>query len=273
MKLLRVFPRRTSYTPQDALAVIGDPGLFEPPPFDAIAVSCVFTWDKAEAERLRHAWAERYPDVSVMIGGPAFAARGAEFCPGRFVKRGVSISSRGCPGKCPWCFVPSREGPLRLLPIATGNIINDNNVLAWPRVHFEKLCQMLQGQRRIRFAGGFEASRLTVWHIERLRRLSIEEVFFAADHDRALPAVRKASRALGLSRRKMRCYVLIGYKESIDQAARRLENVWDAGLLPFAQLYRDPYDSILWMREWKMLARKWSRPAMMKAAHKTRRTI
>ena len=92
VNLLRVFPRRTSYTPTDALAVVGAPGLFEPPPFDEIAVSCTFTWDKAEARRLRDAWQARYPKAIVRVGGPAYDSWGHNFEPGKPLQEEKSLS-------------------------------------------------------------------------------------------------------------------------------------------------------------------------------------
>ena len=51
MRIVRVFPRRTSATPTDDLAFVGDPPLFLPEA-DEVHVSCTFTWDRAEARRL-----------------------------------------------------------------------------------------------------------------------------------------------------------------------------------------------------------------------------
>jgi len=121
-RILRVFPERTALTPTDDLAVIGPPGK-KPglPEFDEIHVSCTFTWQLPQARDIAHCWARRYPKVHTKMGGPACGDPGREFTPGLYVRFGISISSRGCPNKCPWCFVPKREGKLRLLPICTGN--------------------------------------------------------------------------------------------------------------------------------------------------------
>ena len=54
--IARVFPRRTSATPDDELAFVGDPPLFLPAA-DEAHVSCTLTWDRPEAERLARAWA------------------------------------------------------------------------------------------------------------------------------------------------------------------------------------------------------------------------
>ena len=45
-RIIRVFPRKTSYTPDDEMAFIGMPPIIIPE-HDEIHVSCSFTWDKA----------------------------------------------------------------------------------------------------------------------------------------------------------------------------------------------------------------------------------
>ena len=67
--IIRVFPRRTSYTPTDKYAFIGDPPMFRPDA-DEVHISCTFTWDKANAERLRDAWGQYYPVVTLGGGRP-----------------------------------------------------------------------------------------------------------------------------------------------------------------------------------------------------------
>ena len=74
--MIRVFPRRTKWTPIDELAFIGDPPLFRPEK-QSVYVSCVFTWDKDECERLKRSWLRFYSDVRV--GGPAYNDPGDEF--------------------------------------------------------------------------------------------------------------------------------------------------------------------------------------------------
>ena len=56
MNIIRVFPQRTSYTPDDGMAFIGDPPGLLIPPHDEIHISCTFTWEKAECERLKYQW-------------------------------------------------------------------------------------------------------------------------------------------------------------------------------------------------------------------------
>ena len=267
-QLIRVFPRKTSMTPNDAYAFVGDPPLWRPEA-DEVHVSVCFTWDIEEGHRLAEAWAQHYPVVR--IGGPAIYGSRSDFVPGMYLRRGVTITSRGCNRKCPWCFVPTKEGPLCTLPIMPGWIVQDNNLLATPQEHQAQVYAMLRAQgRRVSFPGGLDTRLLTEWAVAQLRTLKIKEVFLAADSKGALSQLREAVGKLGfLSRRQLRCYVLIAYNgETIEEATERLETVWDIGCLPFAQLFQPPDRYIAYPHEWKALARTWSRPASMFASHK-----
>lgn len=262
-KILRVFPRKTAMTPQDDLAFVGDPPLWRPEA-DEVHVSVIFTWDIEEGQRLRDAWANHYPVVR--LGGPALGDPGNGFEAGLYIKPGVVFTSRGCPNRCPWCLVWRREGDLRLLPVTSGYIVQDNNLLATPREHQKQVYAMLRTQRRkVSFPGGLDARLVDDWVADQLRSLKIKELFLAADTKMALVSLRLAIEKLNfLNRRQLRCYVLIGFGgETEAQAQERLKAVWRAGCLPFAQLYQPPDRYIEYSREWRNLARRWSRPAIM----------
>lgn len=54
MRIIRVFPRQTSYTPDDEYAFFDYPPFPDMiPPHDEVHVSCTFTWDKKELKSLR----------------------------------------------------------------------------------------------------------------------------------------------------------------------------------------------------------------------------
>jgi hypothetical protein len=263
-KIVRVFPRRTSYTPTDALAFVGDPPLFRPEA-DEVHISVCFTWDIEEGYRLYEAWSLYYDNVK--IGGPAFGTPCDQFVPDMYVKSGVTFTTRGCNKRCPWCLVPEREGRLREIDdFPPGHIVQDNNLLQASRAHLRKVFAMLRSQGRAAvFAGGLDATLLDDWVVEELRSLRIGEVFLAADTPEALRPLKKAVSKLNfLSRRQLRCYVLLAFGgETIADAEARLREVWEIGCLPFAQLYQPPDKCIEYSREWKALARAWSRPAAM----------
>jgi len=271
-RILRVFPRRTSHTPKDELAFIGDPPMLPFRPYrdevDEVHVSVAFTWDIAEGRRLAAAWAKYFRVVK--LGGPALGEAGNGFTPGLYVKPGVVFTSRGCDNRCPWCLVPLREGRLRLLnPIPEGHVVEDNNFLQCPREHRLAVYRMLERQPRAAvFSGGLQASLVTEGIANEFRDLRIDQVFLAADTQRVLPAVEKAVGKLAfLGREKLRCYVLIGFDgETIEQAEGRLRAVWEMGAMPFAMLYQPPTEQrIDWAPDWRALQKTWTRPAAMKA--------
>jgi hypothetical protein len=272
MQILRVFPRKTSLTPNDDMAVIGDPGLFLPPA-DEVHVSVVFSWDITEGKRLRSAWAQHYPIVK--IGGPAFGNVQDSFIPGMYIRHGVTFTTRGCNNHCPWCQVPEREGKLiEIRDFAEGWIIQDNNLLQASRPHIERVFSMLQNQKHAAvFSGGLQASLLDDWFVEQLRTIRLESVFLAADTIGALRPLEKALNKLtAFDRRKLRVYCMIGKDETIEQSKNRLQAIWEMGGLPFAQLYQPPERYINYAHEWKVLVREWSRPAAMFSVQKQANT-
>ena len=260
MRVLRVFPRRTNATPDDDLAVVGEPGLFRPEA-DEVHVSCAFTWDIPEANRLAHAWSAFYPIVR--RGGPAYGSTPGEFTPGLYMGPGYTITSRGCPNRCPLCFVPGREGPLRVIEIKPGWDVCDNNLLACPRSHVEAVLDMLEGQpKAARFTGGLEACRVTRWFVNRLARMRLDVAYFALDdwehRDHVATAIAMLRAAGGWSdgtaRHKIGVYVLVGYPgDDVESAEIRLRFVMGLGARAFPMYYRGLDSSASRPREWRDL--------------------
>lgn len=266
MKIARVFPTRTSMSPIDEDAYFDLPYWFTPK-YDEVHISVTFTWDLAMADHLAMNW-ERYGKVK--LGSPALDAPGKEFIPGMYLKKGIVITSRGCPNRCPHCFVPGREGKLRELPITEGNIIQDNNLLACSKEHIRKVFAMLKDQKQVDFPGGFEASRVTDKLVEQLRSIRIYQMWLAYDlpgQDKPLKkAVKKLSKYF--NDRHIRCYVLIGYKDdTMEKAEKRLREVYNMGALPFAMLYKDK-DNTPQTKEWKQFQRKWIIPRVIRVRMK-----
>jgi len=265
-RILRVFPRRTSYTPIDELVRIGYPEFWNLE-VDEVHVSCVFSWDRKFCEELREAWSQYYP---TKIGGPAYDCKSDGFIPGKYVKKGIIFTTRGCKFHCPWCLVSKIEGKFRELKnIAIGNVIQDNNILLANRNHLKKVFSMLRAQKNVRFVGGIDVRLLKDWHIENFKSLKIRELWLAFDlWDRerfVIKAIEKLRKA-GFSRNKIRCYVLAGFDEPIQKAEDRLKLAFEIGALPFIQVYRAPTEEKRKMtREERLFVRRWSRPAIIKS--------
>jgi hypothetical protein len=129
---------------------------------------------------------------------------------------------------------------------------------------------MLRGQHAIQFTGGLDARLIDTATADQLRSLRVYQIFLACDTAGSLKSLQRAVRRLAMPRQKLRCYVLIGFNgETISQATARLEDVWGAGCLPFSQLYQPADQWIDYPKEWRDLNRSWSRPAAVKAMHKS----
>ena len=254
-------------TPDDDCSFIGMPGFGHPlPGIRMVEISVTFTWDKAYGERLLQEWQQFYPDVR--LGGPAYDDPGDSFHPGRFLKQGYVITSRGCCRSCWFCMAARREGPIRTLPIAEGSDILDNNLLACPRRHIEEVFGMLRSQRMVRFSGGLDCRLFRPWHAEAIRSLSLRNLWFAYDDPSCQKDLERAVVMLGLSREKMGCYVLAGYPgDTIEKAEIRVRRIYEIGCMPFAMLYRDEAGSRLDLA-WRRWGRQWCRPALIKYAMK-----
>ncbi len=269
MRIIRVFPRKTNATPVDNLVRIGtEPGLFDEA--DEVHVSCTFTWDLPMAEKLSKAWSCVAP---VRIGGPATGEAGGEFVPGRYVKQGYVLTSRGCPNNCWFCSVPKREGSIRELPITEGWNLLDDNLLACSQQHQQQVFAMLKRNKKngpVQFTGGLEAKRLEQWHVDALRDLRPKQMFFAYDTPDDLEPLQRAGEMLlnaGFTTAShcLRAYVLCGWgKDTFEAADKRMRETVAAGFMPMAMLYRDKSGHR--KQEWMRWQRQWARPALIAKA-------
>lgn len=273
MRLLRVFPRKTKATPDDALVRFGPPDMLEfGEGADEVHVSVTFTDDKPKAEALAEAW--QAVDLPVKIGGVAYGDRGDDFVPGRYIKPGYVFTSRGCPRKCWFCSVWKRDPVPRLLPIVDGWNILDDNLLACPEPHVRAVFAMLQRQRRrVEFTGGLEALALEDYQVGLLADLRPRpNCFWAYDPGDAFETLESAARRLiaaGFTARshRMRCYVLIGYpRDTFAAAETRLSDMLRIGFTPMAMLWRPELASQEKWRpapQWRAFQRRWARPSII----------
>lgn len=270
-KIIRVFPHKNSYTPTDSYAFYGDPQpLFPLPEHDEIHISCTFTWDKAYCESLAYQY-ERLTNKPIKLGGVAFGSEAKDFKQGMYIKPNIIFTSRGCNNNCPWCIVPKLEGKLKELPICEGNIIQDNNFLQTSRKHKEKVFEMLKHQHGICFKGGLEADLIDNHFINGLLDIGtrrIKEIWLACDTDSKIPYLKTACeklRKVGFNINKIHCYVL-SYGKDREKDEARARAVYEAGAMPFVQLYRDFSDKKTeYSADWNAWARMWQRPAATEA--------
>ena len=243
MRIARGFPVRTTVTPADELSFVGNPCLLLPLEVDEVHISVSFTWDIPRAERLMKEWRAVAP---VKIGGPGIGMRGENFEPGKYLRPGYTITSRGCNNRCWFCSVWKREGKIRELPMTGGNIVLDDNLLACSDDHIMSVFAMLAKQKhKADFRGGLEAALLKEWHVKCLIDLNCSQIFFAYDTPNDKEPLFEAGRLFkkngwNMVSQVLRCYVLIGYpRDTFEAAKKRLYDTVRAGFMPYAMLYRN----------------------------------
>lgn len=269
MRLIRVFPRKTKATPDDELVRFGPPGMFDEA--DEVHISVTFTYDKPYAEELAEQWRHVAP---TKIGGVAYGDDSLEFIPGRYIRPGYTITSRGCPRRCWFCGVWKKWPEVNVMPIHDGWNVLDDNLLAAPRPHVEAVFAMLRRQKgRVEFTGGLEALSLQDYQVELLASLKPRpNMFFAYDPGDEFGTLEHAARRLldaGFTRasHRMRSYCLIGYpKDTFEAAEKRLRDLTSIGFTPYAMLWQPEHPSQEKHRPgpaWQTFTRRWRRPAII----------
>lgn len=264
-KIIRIFPRRTNATPIDDNVVINrPPGLFDEA--EKIDISVAFTYDLTIAENLFNQWRHV---ATTEIGGPALNKTEGEFVPGKYLKSGYVITSRGCPNRCWFCSVWKRQPVIKELQIKDGWNILDDNLLACSPGHIIKVFEMLKRQdHKPRFTGGLEAKLITKDIALKLKELKPESMYFAYDTpDDYEPLVNagKILKDVGFGKsHDLMCYVLFGYKgDTLEKALQRMIEVIIAGFMPFAMRYRDKNGVYLTDRKYNLFQREWTRPEIV----------
>lgn len=264
MKEIRVFPRKTNATPIDeGVRIAKTPSMFDEA--DEIHISVSFTWDLQYAEWLYNQWKYVAPTD---MGGAAITKNEGDFIPGKFLKAGNVITSRGCPNKCWFCSVWKRNPILKELEIKEGWIIQDDNLLACSDEHIKSVFKMLSQQKeKAVFTGGLEAKRMKSWIADELYKLKPSRIYFAYDTPDDYEPLVEARKILKESGFKdgshdILAYVLIGYpRDTFEQAEERIMDTWKAGYFPYAMLYRDKNGEF--KKEWRRFQRKWILPQII----------
>jgi hypothetical protein len=117
-------------------------------------------------------------------------------------------------------------------------------------------------KKRAVFSGGLEPALLRPWHAELLKSINPKTMYTAYDTKDDYDAIRQMANVLweaGFNPkwRQVKCYCLCGYEgDSFEDAEKRMNQIMDAGFLPFAMLFRG--ESGETEQEWRKFQREWA---------------
>ena len=188
-------------------------------------------------------------------------------------KEAYGFLTRGCPNKCDWCIVPSKEGNIKpyadieeFLQGRKQAILMDNNVLAHEH-GLKQIEKIIKLGVKIDFNQGLDA-RIIAKNKDIAELLSkvkwIRYLRMACDTKSQIPFIEKALENLnhfGFKNYRVFVYVLI---KDIDDALDRISFLKQKGCSPFAQPFRN-FENNTIDKEAKRLARYVNHKAIFKS--------
>lgn len=157
--------------------------------------------------------------------------------------------TRGCPNKCPFCIVHTKEGDIyiecTLLELWDGISKDvtayDNNVLALPDYFAEQAETAIKYHIRIDYNQGLDHRKLTPDIITIMKRMPHKEYRFAFDSPAYYKTVERAIALLkneGINRSLW--YVLVGFNTTFQEDLDRVNFLRERGQQAYIQRFKRP---------------------------------
>lgn len=145
----------------------------------------------------------------------------------------ATFTTRGCVNKCSFCAVPKIEGEfLELENWRPAPVVCDNNLTAASKGHIRRVVDSLKLFPYVDFNQGFEARRFTPDLADMFGELKCH-IRFAFDHWGAEQYVKDAiDLCQQRATKDITIFVLIGFKDTPEEAQAKLEEVRSWGVLP-----------------------------------------
>lgn len=221
---------------------------------DKIYVSCVFDWNRAEAD----CWAN---NPKAIVGGSGYSL--SIVLPPEIEqikpRMNYGFTTRGCIRNCPFCIVPKKEGK----PYIVGTLadlwdgkskeitVMDNNILALPEHFFDIAAEAQSLRVKVDFNQGLDHRLLTPKIAKTLVGMRHKsEIRFAFDNIASKPTVERALCMLkdaGLKNWKSRWYVYIGPSDTWETVYPRMKYLQDMKQLVYVMRDRKVYANPLWI--------------------------
>lgn len=156
-------------------------------------------------------------------------------------------STVGCPNNCAFCGVDKIEPRSVELPQWPDRpVYCDNNILASSRKHFDRVIERLKKHNFADFNQGLDTRLLTKYHADRFSELNNPTLRLAWDtpsQESAFMYAFQLLRNAGIAKKYIRCYVMIGFRDTPENAYYRLTTVKSLGIKLMPMRY-NPLDTL-----------------------------
>jgi hypothetical protein len=161
-------------------------------------------------------------------------------------KHAYGFLTRGCIRKCPWCFVPEKEGDIKpysdiddFIGDYKSAVLMDNNVLASDH-GIRQIEKIIKKGIRVDFNQGLDARLIDDSIAQLLSKVKwIHPLRLACDNSAMKEPIQKAVELLRWHNCKPERYSVYTLIKDIDESLERIRFLKGMALDPFAQVYRD----------------------------------
>lgn len=172
----------------------------------------------------------------------------------QIVDAGIGFTSRGCIRKCPFCFVPKKEGVFRqdseikdiINPRSNVIILHDNNLTADPHC-IDKLHEIRDRNLIVDINQGCDVRLMTPEIAQAMSEVHhLRSLHYAWDlmgfEEQVIEGIKIMSRFIPAS--KHMCFCLVGFNTSFEEDMYRVKKLQSLGVRPYIMRYNERRDDI-----------------------------
>lgn len=244
--------------------------------WDSVWISCVFTWNRELAFKVKTYYESL--GASVRIGGSGVSlttklSEPIEAMPPDYDlyddDRAIGFVQRGCIRKCQFCIVSQKEGRLAdnqyrplesWVPEGFNKIMLLDNEFAAMPYEWDVLDQVQWNDWKLSITQGYDLRCMTkekaeclAWNKPWDLKFGEHRLYVAWDYFFIEPYVRRGIEMLldaGFKGKEIMCYCLAGFNTTHDQDRFKFELLWGKyGVLPFVMRYNLRKDDP-WLNAW-----------------------
>lgn len=172
----------------------------------------------------------------------------------QIIDAGIGFTSRGCIRKCPFCFVPKKEGSFRqdseikdiINPRSNIIILHDNNLTADPYC-IDKLHEIRDRNLIVDINQGCDVRLMSPEIAQAMSEVHhLRSLHYAWDlmsfENQVLEGISIMSRYIPASRHM--CFCLVGFNTTFEEDMYRVKKLESLGVRPYIMRYNERQDDI-----------------------------